>query len=264
MDRGKQRQGVQLDRYLIVKLNFHNSDILRFSNVEMRRVQFLEGLSQAFVGCRWKRCAINPFEYAAGLHKWFLQVVMHCGYYTFFSSSEAAAGVDGKDKQLSGLAAEFLKAKPVARSTAGMSTEDALSHELLLSCKLTGVWSTADARNAVKDKFRNVRKLADMVKKVLAKLSDIGLVFEATVRAVKEELADDVESDDDTPLAGAAAAAAPEDASESDERDLGRRKKAKPNARSKLYRKATQHELDGDAGAQAERQRLKVDKDCFE
>jgi len=71
-----------VSRWFIAKILFADSDILRMSAQEMRKVQFLASLCENWTQ-EPHRQAINKFEFAAGLRKTFRQWSLHHGYYTF-------------------------------------------------------------------------------------------------------------------------------------------------------------------------------------
>ena len=95
-----------VDAYLVVKLEFFYSDVLRFIMFVQRLVQTLERVS-SFVTAA-DRTRANLFEFHAGLHWWKRQVSLHAGFYRFHAQQS-------KDAKQDDLAAALLNQPPPGR-----------------------------------------------------------------------------------------------------------------------------------------------------
>lgn len=174
----KQRQVVKINRWFLVELNFAFSDVLRFSFVAMRYASFCKSICPALRGID-QGPEIDAHEMAAAIRKWHRQLCMHHGYYKYMADkTNVTAASSGKHEQA--LANTMEQAEPVhvlkpANVLAGV---DLLKHEMLKHPKLDGLFSTDDARRAVRKRLpdKGGMGLADHVRSACSELQDVGFL----------------------------------------------------------------------------------------
>ena len=122
-----------VNRFLVVKLNFAFSDIMRFTNVCMRMCQYLEALSAAGWGQQtWARTEFNVFELVAGIRAWLRQVELHAAYYAFIRKAEAKVGAELSGSKGAALLADaLLGSDPPQRAEKRLKGKDLVKHQVL-------------------------------------------------------------------------------------------------------------------------------------
>ena len=168
----------ETNRYLVIKIKFAYSDLLRFANVCFRQCRFLEDLAVGMEFDKARKTIAVP-EFAVAWHNWSRQLSLHGGYYAFMQGKcstvqdAQASRAAGKDAML---AAELEKADPCVETQ--MAFKDNLKHQIL---KLPGLavgqdMTTAKIKDLVKGRNRKATDLAGEVKTAVAELAEIGLL----------------------------------------------------------------------------------------
>ncbi|CAK0831905.1 unnamed protein product, partial [Prorocentrum cordatum] len=149
----KEESGVDVSKWLKIKLGFAFSDILRNGASTMRQVQYLMSLSKASQGAAPRHCII-PMEFMAGLHKYFRELELHAGFYRYIRSAEATLPPHARESALS---EAFERAPGPPRADVGLSDECKMKRDLILVGKGLGEgFSSTEVYRKVRDRYRNV------------------------------------------------------------------------------------------------------------
>ena len=161
----------EMSTFMVAKLDFCHSDLLRSSHLAMRKCQYLASLSSSAPGHEEAlRTKPNVYEFAMALHLWRRQVSLHFGYYRWMAGvgprilADVAAGLVGGSELLHG---------------EGLAGEDYFKNKVLMDMPTEGCFDT----NMVRMKFRGAKRTkdlakADTIKKICEELVQSGLLLD--------------------------------------------------------------------------------------
>lgn len=149
------------------KLGFHDTDLSKLTNVNMRMCQYLESKAAFAQGYNAAdRCEMSLYELAHAAAGWVRQLEWHHGLYIADLADEAAHGMR--------------RCRPGQSGQPNLSNEAFCQRELLQDARCRGQVSTKDVRAWVRNKLtsRGVQDAKTCIANALQGLVDAGIVVE--------------------------------------------------------------------------------------
>ena len=133
---------------LSVKLGFADTDLMRYTNVNMRYMQNLESIR--FPEARaTDRTRANVHEFAMALHLWLRQIRTHAAFYKYMESQRLTASAQNNPEK--GLAAAICGGGPVTNPAMYLQGMDRAMHHIMKHPKTKAPFSSVQVREAIKN-----------------------------------------------------------------------------------------------------------------
>ena len=173
----RKEEGLSINKWFRIKLNFFASDLLRDANARFRMAMFCEAQNKHRLGFNPDRATFNPWEIMSALHSCFRSLELLCGYLRYLETPEAKTNLHpdkGRDSKLD--MAVKNSSDPIL---VPFKQDDSLKRHVMNKAKTsTGPFKVSEVRTEIKDRapWRNMPDLGAKVTEAADELHKKGLL----------------------------------------------------------------------------------------